>query len=187
MRESPLFKLTDVLFTIEPLHRHRLLLTRQANFRVFLAQPAHGAAGPKPVESFRSLDVGAVIKAAIAGKDAVGGKNTGYEPESGEFVGQQVDGVTEKGGVGVLRDVGQVGCLALNEFGLRSDFFHALLRSPQSLRRRINANDTRPPPHSLHLLRDQTGDSSGTAGHINDGQCSICGTRCKGSESLADK
>src|SRR6266852_4342304 len=132
MRESPLIKLTDVLFTIEPLHRHRLLLTRRANFRMFLTQPAHGAAGPEPVETLGSLDVGTIIKAAIAGKDAVGGKNTCYEPESGEFVGQQVDGVTEKGGVGALRDVGQVGCFALNEFGFRSDFFHALLRSPRS-------------------------------------------------------
>src|SRR5205814_5773974 len=126
--EAALLELVDVFVSVEPLHRHRLGFAGQVNFGVFLAQPTNCPAGPESIKALGTLDVGSVIKAAIAGKDATGRQDTCHEPECSQFVREQMDGIAEESGISILDDIRKVLGLTLNKFGSGSHHVHPLLR-----------------------------------------------------------
>src|SRR5271157_4912247 len=102
-------------------------------FRVLFAQPANCAPGPKAIETFRSLNIGAIVEGAITHKYAFGSKYAGDEPECGEFIGEEVNSVAEESGVCILDNIGEIGCLSLDEVGFHLYsfclyLFHSFLR-----------------------------------------------------------
>src|SRR5690349_2667 len=113
-------------------------------FGVLFAQPANCAPGPKAIETFRTLNIGAIVKGAVTRKYAIWSKYAGDQPECGEFIGEEVNGVAEESGVCILDDVGEIGSHSLDEFGFHLHPLHSFLRPAQSLCRRINANNMCP-------------------------------------------
>src|SRR5579875_1143529 len=144
---------------------------------MLFAQPTHRAACPEVIEFFRAGDVGALIEGAVTGENTMWSQNLSYQFKCLSFIWNQMNGITEEGHIGVADNVRQVGRLALNEVGVGVEAvsLHAFAGTPESLCRWIDADKVGLLQSAMsgQLFGNQAGDSSGSAGHIDDGEGSI--------------
>src|SRR6266581_866326 len=87
---------------------------------MFLTQPPYCSASPEVIEALCAFDIGALVKSAITGENAFRGKNVGDLLKGGEFVGDQVNSVAEKGHISIVNDVRKVVGFTLDKLGFNA-------------------------------------------------------------------
>src|SRR5581483_1888344 len=105
----------DVLFWSEPLHRYCFGFAGCMCLWMLFPQPPYCSTCPQTVEAFCSGNIGPFVECAVAAKNPSRRENRRHLLKCCQLVRNEMNCITEKGGICILHEFGKIGCFSLNE------------------------------------------------------------------------